>query len=90
MQTFEAAFERQLGKRLELMANVYHYRLGDLIQPPPCEPAWLTSQVSEYRNVELGHANGFELEAVAHLGSGFKLDASLAVQRSLGGPQTRW
>ena len=67
----------QLGQKLELQANVYQYRLVAMIA------AVLTSDLlQQYQNVEASHSTGFELEATGKLGSRFKIDASLAVQRS--------
>jgi outer membrane receptor for ferrienterochelin and colicins len=76
LQTFEAAFEKQVGKKLQLQANVYHYQLGDLIQAE-----LVSGVIQQYRNTDSSQATGFELEAVANLGAGLKLDGSLAVQR---------
>lgn len=74
MQTFEAAFERQLGKRLELQANIYHYRLSDLIQSEP-----VAGGLQQYQNTAPVEANGVELEAKVKLASGFKIDGNLAI-----------
>ncbi len=79
LQTLEAAFERHLGKKIELQANVYHYRLEDLITAAVVRPP-----LQQYQNTESSQATGAELEASADFRSGFKVDASLAVQRSPG------
>jgi outer membrane receptor for ferrienterochelin and colicins len=74
MQTFEAAFEKQLGKTWEVQANVYHYRISDLIQSE-LVPDGLT----QYQNTAPVQANGVEMEAKVKLGAGFKIDGNLAV-----------
>ena len=81
LQTFEVAFERQVSKKVKLLANVYQYRLGDLI-----EAKLVSGLIQQYQNLESSRANGVELETVANLGSGFKLDASLAFQKAASGP----
>lgn len=80
VQTFEVAFERQVSKKIKLLANVYQYRLGDLI-----EASLVSGMIQQYQNQESSRANGVELETMANLGGGFKLDASLAVQKASGG-----
>jgi outer membrane receptor for ferrienterochelin and colicins len=75
MQTIEAVFERKLGKRFELSADVYHYALDDLITAVP-----LTSVRRQYQNAAFSQSTGFELEATAQTARGLKADASLAVQ----------
>jgi outer membrane receptor for ferrienterochelin and colicins len=79
MQTFEAALEQRLTKKLELQANIYHYRLSDLIQA-----VLVNGGLQQYQNTDPIQANGFELEAKAKLASGFQFDASLAVQKTSG------
>jgi len=77
MQTFEAVFERELGERLELSANAYHYRLGQLITAVPLDDAMI-----QYQNAALIHSTGLELEVEGRLSPWLKADASLALQRS--------
>jgi outer membrane receptor protein involved in Fe transport len=77
MQTVEAVFERAIGKRLQLSANVYRYRLQNLITAAP-----LTDGVQQYRNVDRICSNGVELEAKARLGSRLNFNASLTQQNS--------
>ncbi len=77
MQTFEAVFERRLNKKVDLQANVYQYRLSDLIAA-----ALVDNLIQQYRNTELNKSTGVELEATGSLRPGFKIDASLALQRS--------
>jgi iron complex outermembrane receptor protein len=77
MQTLEAAFEKKLGKKFELQANVYRYRIGGLIAA-----ALTGGLIQQYRNVEAVRSTGFELEGTGKLGSRLKIDASLAVERS--------
>ncbi|HLK17630.1 MAG TPA: TonB-dependent receptor [Bryobacteraceae bacterium] len=79
MQTFEAAFEKQIAKRFELQANVYHYRLTDLIQA-----VLVSDGIQQYRNTDPVQASGVEFEARANLLSGFRLGASLAFQDTSG------
>jgi outer membrane receptor for ferrienterochelin and colicins len=74
MQTFEAVFEKQLGKTWEVQANVYHYRLSDLIQAE-----LLAGGLQQYQNTPPVQANGVEMEARVKLRAGFKIDANLAV-----------
>ena len=84
LQTFEAAFERQVGKKIELLANVYQYRLGDLIQA-----TLVSGLISNIRIWIRAGRTGVELEAKVKLASGFKLDASLAIEKSRR-TRTRW
>jgi len=77
MQTYEGALEKRLGKKLELSANLYHYRLADLITIIP-----LNSGLEQYNNAASMHSTGLELESKAEIGARLKLDASLAVQGS--------
>ena len=77
MQTWEAVFEQRLAKKLELSANLYHYRLNNLITAVPLE-----NGAQQYRNAALINSTGFEVEAKGQLTSRLKADASLAVQRS--------
>jgi iron complex outermembrane receptor protein len=81
METFEAAFEKKLGKTFELQANVYHYRISDLIQA-----VMLGGTLQQYQNTDPVQANGVEMEAKANLGSGFKIDGSLAVEKTSANP----
>jgi iron complex outermembrane receptor protein len=81
LQTFEVAFERQVTQKIKLLANVYQYRLGDLI-----EANLVNGMIQQYQNLESSRANGLEVETLASLAGGFKLDASLAVQKASGGP----
>jgi iron complex outermembrane receptor protein len=81
MQTFEAAFEKQLGKKFELQANIYRYQLSDLIQA-----VLLNGSLQQYQNTSPIQANGVEMEAKVNLGSGFKIDGSLAVQATSADP----
>ena len=76
METFEAAVEKHLGKRFELQANVYHYRITDLIQA-----VLLRGTLQQYQNTNPVQANGLEMEASANLGSGFKMTGSLSVDK---------
>jgi len=76
METFEAAIEKHLGKRFELQANIYHYRITDLIQA-----VLLRDTLQQYQNTEPVQANGLEMEAQANLGSGFKMTGSLSVEK---------
>jgi iron complex outermembrane receptor protein len=80
LQTFEVAFERQVSKKIDLLANVYQYRLGDLI-----EATLVNGSIQQYQNLDSSRATGVEFEAVATLGAGLKLDASLAVQKASAG-----
>jgi outer membrane receptor for ferrienterochelin and colicins len=80
LQTFEVALERQVSKKIELLANVYQYRLGDLIQA-----TLVNGLIQQYQNLDSSRATGVELEAVATLGAGLKLDASLALQKASAG-----
>lgn len=77
MQTFEAAFEKRLGKKIELQANAYHYELADLIQSVLVEAA-----LQQYQSLDQCRSTGFESEVTATLGAGLKLDASLAWQET--------
>lgn len=77
MQTFEAVFERQLGKRLEVSANAYHYRLDDFITAVPMNDALI-----QFQNAALVHSTGLELELAGQLSARWRADASLALQRS--------
>jgi outer membrane receptor protein involved in Fe transport len=81
LQTFEVAFERQVSQKIKLLANVYQYRLGDLI-----EANLVNGLIQQYQNLDSSRANGVEVETLANLGGGFKLDASLAVQKASGRP----
>ena len=75
MQTVEAVFERKLGKRFELSADVYHYSLDDLIAAVP-----LTPVIRQYQNTSSSQSMGIETEASVTMARGWKADASLAVQ----------
>lgn len=77
MQTFEAVFEKQAGKRWNLSTNVYRYDLNDLITA-----VLLDDQMQQYQNAAAVHSTGVELEATGKLKWGAKMDASLAMQRS--------
>ena len=77
MQTFEGALEKRLGKKVELSANVYHYRLTDLITVVP-----LNDGLQQYSNAASMHSTGLELESRVEIGARLKLDASLALQGS--------
>jgi outer membrane receptor for ferrienterochelin and colicins len=74
MQTLEAVFEKQLGKTWEVQANVYHYRLSDLIQSE-----LVAGGLQQYQNTAPVEANGVEMEARVKLGAGFKIDGNLAL-----------
>jgi outer membrane receptor for ferrienterochelin and colicins len=80
LQTFEIALERQVSKKIDLLANVYQYRLGDLIQA-----TLVNGLIQQYQNLDSSRATGMEFEAVATLGAGLKLDASLALQKTSAG-----
>jgi len=75
MQTLEAVFERKLGKRFELSADVYHYGLDNLIAAVP-----LTPVIRQYRNAPPSQSMGLEAEASVKMARRLKADASLAVQ----------
>jgi iron complex outermembrane receptor protein len=60
-----------------LVANVYNYRLKDLIAAVPVSDA-----VQQFQNVARASATGFGVEASGQLTSRIKADASFAVQRS--------
>jgi len=77
MQTLEGVLEKRLGKKVELSANVYHYRLTDLITVVP-----LSDGLQQYGNAASMHSTGLELESKAEIGTRLKLDASLALQGS--------
>ena len=77
MENLEVALEKQVGKRLELSANVYRYWLSDLIEAIP-----ITDQVQQYQNIAQMTAAGAEFEARGQLGSRLRADASLALQTS--------
>ncbi len=77
MQTTEAVFEHRVGRKLELSANVYHYRLNNLITAVALE-----NGAQQYRNTAMVKSTGFELEASGPVFGRLKADASLAVQRS--------
>jgi iron complex outermembrane receptor protein len=77
MQTFEGVLEKQLRKKVEVSANVYYYRLNDLITA-----VWLDGTLQQYRNAASMHSTGLELESKAEIGARVKLDASLALQGS--------
>jgi iron complex outermembrane receptor protein len=76
METLEAAIEKHLNKRFELQANIYHYRISDLIQA-----VRIKGTLQQYQNTNPVAANGLEMEALAKLGSGFKLTGSLSVEK---------
>jgi len=77
MQTVEVAFERRLGKKLEVQANAYHYGIGNMIAATV-----LDNFLQQYRNVAVSHSTGIELETRGELAKWLKFDASLALQES--------
>lgn len=79
MQTFEAAFEKQFGKKFVLQANVYHYRLNDLIQA-----VLISGGVQQYRNSDHVQAKGLEIEGKVKFSSGVQLNASIGLQNTSG------
>ena len=80
MQTIEAVFEKRLSKKIELSADVYRYGLDDLIAG-----GLVTAVIRQYQNFPSSQSTGFEAEASAEVPRGFKVDTSLAVQRSTQG-----
>jgi hypothetical protein len=74
----EAALEQRLTKKLELQANIPHYRLSDLIRAVWSTPANNNIKIQiRFKPTDLS-------EAKAKLASGFQFDASLAVQKTSG------
>ncbi len=76
MQTFEGVFEKQIAKKVDLSADIYHYGLGHLIVAVP-----QSSILRQYQNAAAAQSMGFEVEASGKIGSRLKADASLAVQK---------
>lgn len=76
MHTFEFAREKDLGRNLDMVASVYHYRLSGLIEGVPISPDTL-----QYQNVENSHAIGAEVELRGHIRRTIETAASASLQR---------
>jgi iron complex outermembrane receptor protein len=76
--TFEASAERKLSKTWSAVANLYHYRLGNLIQAD-----FLPGDVQQYGNDGQFHSTGIEGEVTGRSPGGLEAVASYSYQRSL-------
>jgi outer membrane receptor protein involved in Fe transport len=75
--TFEIDAERKLGKRMNVQASAYGYRLRDFL-----EFAYLPDGLTQYQNIGRIDAEGVELEINGRPLKWFEATASYALQRS--------
>lgn len=75
--TVEFDVERKLGKRINVQASAYGYRLSDFL-----EGVLLADGLLQYQNIGTVHAEGIELEINGRPSNWLEATASYAVQRS--------
>ena len=75
--TVEVDLERKLGKRMNLVAAVYGYRLRDFL-----EGTFDSNGLIQYRNVGRINAKGFEIEINGRPSAWLEATASYAIQKS--------
>ena len=76
--TWEASWERLVGRRINVVATAYRYDLQGMIQGVPLDAA----DIYQYRNVSASRTYGTEVEVYGHLSDRVEGGASLAVQRA--------
>jgi len=79
IDTFEIAREQNLYRRANLIASVFHYRLGGLIVGVPINDATL-----QYRNASRADASGLEMEINGQPTGWLAAVASFSIQRTRG------
>ncbi len=77
-ETLELDVERKLGKRMNLQASAYGYRLHDFIVG-----VYLPDGLLQYQNADAIHAEGIEVEVNGHPTNWLEATVSYALQRSL-------
>lgn len=77
MNTFEVVAERSLGRRMDLVATAFHYRLSGLIE-------LASGQAGQFRyeNVSASRSTGGEIELQMRPGGPLEIAASFTGQRS--------
>ncbi len=79
VNTFEFAREQRIGKGLNLISSLFHYRLSDLIQGVA-----VRADTLQYRNASKANATGLELELNGHPVEWLDAAASVSIQRTRG------
>jgi iron complex outermembrane receptor protein len=73
--TFEFSVEHKLRPELTAIANVYHYRINDIIQT-----VYLPDGLQQFQNVATAQSKGAEFELTGKLSNRVETTASVALQ----------
>ncbi len=77
IHTVELAAERSLHRRVNLIASVFHYRLGQLIEGVP-----VAEDTLQFQNTSRARATGVEAELNGHPADWLETAASVSFQRT--------
>ena len=77
MNSFEFSQEQRVWRRMDLIASVFHYRLGGLIEGVP-----IGDNLLQYRNVLTNRATGVELEMSGQAAAWLETSASASFHRA--------
>jgi len=83
--TFEASFERQVGRGVALIVNGFHYRIADVI-----ESMSLENGVQQYGNQGRIRSTGVEFEVRGKAWGRLEASASSSIQDAVGGQPWQW